>query len=145
VANRLQIEDCISYVVAKASQQISRRFRDALAGHGVTPVQYAILSVLWERDGLSGSELSSRLAIDSATMTGLIDRMEVIGLVKRSAADGDRRVNRVVLTARGLELEKPLVKVVAQLNKDIADELGGHAPRLWKALRRLGGVSGKKL
>ena len=135
------IEDCISFLLAKAGQQVSRRFRDALAKHDVTLVQYAVLSVLWEKQGLSSGELSSRLAIDSATMTGLIDRMETLGFLARRSDPDDRRVSRVHLTARGERLKKPLAKAVADLNRSIAAELGDQAGAFWIALRRLGEVA----
>ena len=140
----LQIEDCISFLLAKASQQVTQRFRSALGKHGVTPVQYAILSVLWESDGLSSAELTARLAIDSATMTGVVDRMELAGLLARSAHPDDRRVNRVALTLRGRALRRPLIKAVVDLNEEVAGELGREAATFREALRRLGAVSPSK-
>jgi len=138
--SNLPIEDCISFLLAKAGQQVARRFRDTLAQHGVTPVQYAVLSVLWEQEGLSSADLSSRLVIDSATMTGLVLRMETLELVTRRPDAKDRRVSRVYLTSAGQTLRKPLIKAVVELNTDIAKELGDQAPRLWLSLRRLGGT-----
>jgi MarR family transcriptional regulator, organic hydroperoxide resistance regulator len=142
----LPIEDCISFLLAKAGQQVARRFRDTLAKYGVTPVQYAVLSVLWEEQGLSSAELSSRLVIDSATMTGLVLRMEALGFVSRRPDPEDRRVSRVYLTPQGLRLKKPLIKVVVDLNRTIAAELGGKASAFRTSLRQLGdGPSAKAL
>ncbi|MBC7801159.1 MAG: MarR family transcriptional regulator, partial [Gemmatimonadaceae bacterium] len=56
-----RVEDCISFLIGKAGQQIARRARDKLAAYAVTPTQYAVLKVLWEQDGLSGAELGGRL------------------------------------------------------------------------------------
>jgi MarR family transcriptional regulator, organic hydroperoxide resistance regulator len=136
-ASILPIEDCISFLLAKAGQQVSRRFRDTLAKYDVTPVQYAVLSVLWERQALSSADLSSRLAIDSATMTGLVDRMEALGLLLRRSDPEDRRVSRVYLTARGQGLRKALIKAVVDLNRKIAGELGSQAAGFQASLRRL--------
>ena len=136
----MRIENCISFLLGKAGQQVARRFRERLAAFGVTPPQYAILSVLWDCDGQSGAELGARLVLDSATVTGLIDRLEVSGLAERRADGTDRRVNRVFLTAPGRALKRPMNKAIQMLNHEIAAELGQRAPVMWDALRQLGAL-----
>ncbi len=133
-----RIEQCISFLAGKAAQQIARRARERLAPYDVTPVQYAILRVLAERDEQSGAELSQRLVIDSATITGLIDRLETAGLVERHPDPDDRRVNRTRLTPRARALQPALDAAMDALNADVAAELGGRAPEAWETLRRLG-------
>ena len=133
-----RVENCISFLVGKAAQQISRRAREKLSAWGVTPPQYAVLRVLWEQDGQSGAAIGARLLIDSATITGVIDRLEGTGLLARRADGGDRRVHRLFLTDRGRGLRAPLDAAMDQLNAEVEAELGGQAPALWKSLRRLG-------
>lgn len=136
-----RIEDCISFLVGKAAQQITRRAREKLAPYGVTPVQYAVMRALWEQDGRSGAELGARLAIDSATTTGVIDRLEAAGLVSRRPDNGDRRIHRAVLTEPGRLLQATLVHAMDELNAEVTAEMGSdEAPSLWAALRRLGSV-----
>jgi MarR family transcriptional regulator, organic hydroperoxide resistance regulator len=67
-----RIEECISFLLGKAYQQVQQAAKGRLAPHGVTPVQYALLRVIWERDGQTGAELGERLQLDSATITGLL-------------------------------------------------------------------------
>ena len=133
-----RVEDCISFLIGKAAQQIARRARERLAVHGVTPTQYAVLKVLWERDGLSGAELGGRLLIDSATITGMADRLQAAGLLERRPHGGDRRVHSLVLTGPGRALQAPLDAAMDQLNDEVAREMGEAAPALWASLRRLG-------
>ena len=135
-----QIEDCISFLLGKAGQKITRRAKDKLSCHGVTPVQYAILKLLWEADGQTGAELSARLVIDSATMTGLIDRMQVSGLLERRTDDGDRRIQLLFLTKQGKALQKPLDAAMDELNNEVALELGKQAKCFWLNLRKIGDV-----
>ena len=135
-----RVEDCISFLVGKAAQQISRRAREKLAEWQVTPPQYAVLKVLWEQDGQSGAVIGSRLVIDSATITGVIDRLEATGLLVRRPDDDDRRVHRLFLTARGRDLRKPLDAAMDQLNAEVEAELKGQAPAFWRGLRRLGEI-----
>lgn len=112
-----RIEDCLSFYLGKAYQRVTQLAKRRLAPYGVTPVQYALLKVLWERDNQSGAELGERLQLDSATMTGLIDRLEHAKLIKRQADATDRRINRVVLTAHGRELQAPLDHEMDQMNQ----------------------------
>jgi DNA-binding MarR family transcriptional regulator len=136
-----RIEDCIRFLVGKAAQQITRRCRDALADLSITPVQYAVLNVLWERDGQSLAELGARLLLDSATMTGVADRLEAAGLVSRGpAVNGDRRVSRLLLTEAGHALAGPAQAILERVNGEVAAELGAGAGDLWRALRLVGRV-----
>jgi DNA-binding MarR family transcriptional regulator len=129
-----RIEDCLSFYLGKAYQRVTQVAKQRLAPYGVTPVQYALLKVLWERDDQSGAELGERLSLDSATMTGLLDRLEHAGLIKRLSHPTDRRVNRVVLTERGRDLQVPLDREMDQMNQDF---LGEFSPENVGLLREL--------
>jgi DNA-binding MarR family transcriptional regulator len=138
-----RIDDCISFLSGKAAQAVARVTRERLAPHGVTPAQYAVLQVLWEQDGRSGAEIGSRLVLDSATVTGVLDRLEKLALIRRSAAaaTGDRRVHRIVLTPAGHERRVPLQAAMDLINAEIARKLGEDAPAVGRLLRRLAQVA----
>jgi MarR family transcriptional regulator, organic hydroperoxide resistance regulator len=138
-----RLEDCISFLLGKAQQQVTKASREALAPYGITPVQFAILKVLWERDGLNGAELCGRLVLDSATVTGLIDRMEAGGWLERRAdPGGDRRMSRVYLTKKGAQLESPCDTAMDRVNRQFVNALGrARAASLWRDLETLGGLS----
>src|SRR5260370_18118114 len=129
-----QIEDCLSFYLGKAYQRVAQSAKQRLAPYGVTPVQYALLKVLWDRDDQSGAELGERLLLDSATMTGLLDRLEQAGLIERNAHVTDRLVNKVVLTARWRDLQVPPDREIDQMNQDF---LGQFAPSEAMRLREL--------
>jgi MarR family transcriptional regulator, organic hydroperoxide resistance regulator len=137
-----RIEDCISFLLGKAYQQVQQASKQRLAPHGVTPVQYALLRVLRERDGQTGAELGERLQLDSATITGLIDRLERAGLVERRADDQDRRVNRIFATAQARALQPALDRAMDQVNDSFLAEFApDEAMRLRQELARLGKVA----
>ena len=133
-----RVEDCISFVIGKAAQQVARRARELLAPHGVTPVQYAVLKALSEADGASGAELGARLVLDSASVTGVVDRLEALDLLERRADPQDRRVHRLFLTEKGAALREPLDAAMDRLNAEAARVAGDHAEALGPALRTLG-------
>ena len=138
-AARLErIEDCISFVAGKAAQQVTRRARELLAPFGVTPAQYAVLKVLAETGGLSGAELGQRMVLDSASITGVVDRLEALGLAERRADPTDRRAQQIFASARTGELLAPMDAAMDRLNAEAAAVLGGQDGAFLQRLRQLG-------
>jgi MarR family transcriptional regulator, organic hydroperoxide resistance regulator len=133
-----RIEDCIAFIVGKAAQQVARRARDKLEPHGVTPTQYAVLKVLADADGQTGAELGGRLGIDSATTTGVADRLAANGLLERRPDPQDRRLQRLFLTPEARSRQPALDREMDQLNREVESELDADASRLWSSLRQLG-------
>ena len=133
-----RVEECISFLLSKAAQEVARRARAKLSPHGITPTQYAVLKVLWERNGQTAAEVGARLSIDSATITGVIDRLEAGAHLTRQADAGDRRIHRLLLTEQGRALHKPLDEEMDRLNAEVRQVLGAKASTLWGALRKLG-------
>ena len=137
-----RIEDCISFLLGKAYQQVQQASKQQLAPHGVTPVQYALLRVLAERDGQTGAELGERLQLDSATITGLLDRLERAALVERRADRHDRRVNRIFATAQARALQPALDRAMGAVNASFLAALApSEAARLRAHLASLGKVA----
>ncbi|HEY3228730.1 MAG TPA: MarR family transcriptional regulator [Roseiflexaceae bacterium] len=107
----------------------------------MTPVQFALLNLLWVEDGLSGADLGVRLQLDSATITGVLDRLAHLGLIERRPDPTDRRINRVQLTAQGSALRAPLSRVIEQFNVEFFGIFSpADARRLQTMLARLGHV-----
>ena len=138
----LPIDHCVIFLLGKAFQRVSQRARERLAPHGVSPMQYVVLSVLWERNGQSGAELTARLRIDSATITGIIDRLVVAGWVVRVRDANDRRIQRVRLTPAGQSLRDELEREMIALNQEIATQLGERADAFWAMLAQIGQTVG---
>jgi len=84
----------------------SRRLLASLHGETgrLTPTKLRALDVLAESGGLRLGELAQRVGVEETTATRMVDRLETLGLVHRSASAADRRVTVVTLTARGEEV-----------------------------------------
>jgi DNA-binding MarR family transcriptional regulator len=96
--------DLITAVMATANaflRESQRFFRP----FGLTGAQYNVLNVHdGKTGGMSQRELSEVLVVDRSNVTGLLDRMEKAGWVKRADDPADRRVYRVSLTPAGRKL-----------------------------------------
>ena len=64
--------------------------------------------------------LAGGLGCDASNITGVIDRLEARGLVERRAGERDRRVKVLVVTERGLELRRRLLRRIAEPPEPIA-------------------------
>ncbi|HEY1016054.1 MAG TPA: MarR family transcriptional regulator [Herpetosiphonaceae bacterium] len=137
-----QIETCVSFLFGKAYQHIMAATKERLAPYGVTPVQFALLHVLWGQDGQSSAALGARLQLDSATMTGVLDRLAHAGALERRPDAADRRINRIFLTAQGRALQAPLNAVMDGLNADLFGQFAAaDAERLRAMVAQLGRVA----
>jgi DNA-binding MarR family transcriptional regulator len=128
--------DFINRVLA-TSEVLLRESQHFFRPLGVTEAQFNVLNVLANAPtGLSQRELGDVLVVDRSNVTGLIDRMEKAGWVRREDHPQDRRIHRVMLTVKGRQLWAgvwPLYvaaveKVVAGLaNADIKHTLASLA------------------
>ena len=96
--------------------------------HGLAVQQYLALLAIEGypgRDYVSVGELAERLRIAPHSAVGLIDRLETAGLVKREAAEEDRRKVTVRLTRRGRAKLEKLASVHRQELQTVAPLLTG--------------------
>ncbi|MHB8620868.1 MAG: MarR family winged helix-turn-helix transcriptional regulator [Chloroflexota bacterium] len=84
-----------------------RRFASVAAEFGLAPAQALALHELDEERPIPMRELAGRLSCDPSNITGLTDRLEDRGLLRRETGL-DRRVKALVLTAEGKALRKAL-------------------------------------
>lgn len=83
----------------------SRRLTKGLAREfGLTGPQLTVIKILEQLGDLSLSSLSSRIKAKNSTVTGIIDRMEREGLVRRERSEEDRRIVLIRLTDEGRAL-----------------------------------------
>ncbi len=114
-------DDRLIYLVSMAQNRLLGRLRSALAAAGirVTPAQSAILFLLKQADGRTMSELGRALSIENATITGLVDRLERDGFVRRSRSASDRRATKVSITPEGVAAASRARDVVKRVNESI--------------------------
>ena len=84
----------------------SHQFRDRneMSPFGVTVTQCYALDALGDSGSLTMSELAEKMYLTTATMTGVVDELVKKGLTERKFDQRDRRLIRVALTPKGLEV-----------------------------------------
>jgi MarR family transcriptional regulator, organic hydroperoxide resistance regulator len=78
---------------------------------GLYPGQEMVLYVLWDREGITQSELGEHLCVDPSTVTKSLQRLQQSGVIERRQDQEDGRVSRVYLTPHGRALRDPLQQI----------------------------------
>ena len=113
--------------VMKTADAFLRESQRLFRPLGLTGAQFNVLNILAAaEDGLSQRELGDKLLVDRSNVTGLLDRMEKVGWVRRQDHPADRRVYLVSLTPAGRALwakASPLyLEVVAQVTAGLKEK-----------------------
>ena len=120
----MKTQDCIFFQLAKAYQSGIRFWKDKLAAFNITAVQSQVLAFLGEEDRISSTTLGQRIQLDSATLTGILDRLVTAGLVERKQHPDDRRAILVCLTEKGRQTAQRLRSRLEDANREFLNTLG---------------------
>jgi DNA-binding MarR family transcriptional regulator len=101
----LQLDNQLCFALYSASLAMTKLYKPLLEALGLTYPQYLTLLVLWEKDGVTVSELGEHLGLDSGTLTPLLKRLETAGLVLRLRDTADERRVLIRLSANGRRLK----------------------------------------
>ncbi len=107
----------IGYRIKLLSQLMARRLQELLEPFGLTPFHWVVLCCLWREDGLPTSSIGEKLQQVGGTLTGVLDRMEERGLVRRERDIEDRRIWRIWLTEEGKQLQTVLPPVAIEVRE----------------------------
>ena len=139
----MSVEDRFIFLISRVHQKLLTNLQKSFLESGieVTPIQVMLLFFLQQNDGLSLTEISQGLMLENPTVTGLIDRLEKSGYVKRSDHPNDRRVYLVHLTEKGNKVAKKALPVVKKLNEQIKEgyskeEIGNFTKVLFGAFNK---------
>jgi DNA-binding MarR family transcriptional regulator len=94
---RLANCDLLGQICKRYQTQTNRMLQEFQLYRG----QELILALLWQQDGLTPSELATRLLVKPATITNALQAMEGSGLVTRQRSKQDQRVVEIFLTEAG--------------------------------------------
>ncbi|MCZ8252475.1 MAG: MarR family transcriptional regulator [Hylemonella sp.] len=109
----LRLDNQVCFALYSASHAMSKAYKPHLDALGLTYPQYVAMLVLWERDGLTVSEIGERLYLDSGTLTPLLKRLEGAGYISRLRDAADERRVLIQLTAAGRKLKAKAVAIPA--------------------------------
>ena len=91
-------------------------------GVNLTAEQYLVMDTLWNEGTLTQQAIAFIIQKDKNSVTQFIDNLEKKGLVTRSVAKEDRRVNNIVVTPEGMALKDSTKQLAIEtMNKALKD------------------------
>ncbi|MBX3498774.1 MAG: MarR family transcriptional regulator [Alphaproteobacteria bacterium] len=121
--------------LVRRSQQIAVAvFMEECAAHDITPIQYAVLSVLAARPGIDQSTLAGLAALDRATIGDVVVRLARRRLLSRMPDTRDRRSRVLTLTPRGARLLAAAEAAVRRAQRRILAPLAARERKTLLAL-----------
>ncbi|MFI1179770.1 MarR family winged helix-turn-helix transcriptional regulator [Streptomyces sp. NPDC020799] len=138
----LRLDQQICFSLNAASRAFGSVYRVLLKDLGLTYPQYLVMLVLWEHGELPVKKVGEHLRLDSGTLSPLLKRLEVAGLVRRERSSHDERSVHVRLTGEGTALrERALLvprRIAAATGFDLDEirDLRARLDRLTAALDR---------
>lgn len=132
------LNNCINYLLTGAQHTVFQYMKKNLAQFDITPIQYGVLGCIWEFDMHNPKDIAAHLGVENSTISGILERMENKGLIRRMIDSTDRRYIYIELTDVSRELEVPVRTVVTEVDRKVLEIFDEEEEAALKnALRRL--------
>jgi len=121
------------YLLNQANQAIRSQLEAGLRDLQMTGIQYTVLAIVDEHEGISSAELSRRFFVTAQTMNEIINGLVQRGLIARKEDPANKRVLRMKLTAQGRKLLNKCEDVVDRIEEAAFDWID---PKEYEVLRK---------
>ncbi len=109
----------VCFKLGKVYRNVQRYYENNLLPFGLTPVQFFVINILYNKDGMKFKDLANALSIEGPTLTGLLDRMERAGFLERRGDPEDRRLVIVYLTDKGKQIGPEVTNLTKRLDQNL--------------------------
>ena len=113
-------QDCICFQLGRITRKVTRYYRDKISTFGLTHGQFFMLIAIFEDESLLPSQLAKKTALDRPTTTGLLDRLERDGWIKRQPDSDDRRALRIHLSPKAEKNRYSILSIFEEISLLIA-------------------------
>lgn len=118
-----RLSGLLGYAVRRAQMRVFQDFAEAMDAVGLTPGQLGALLLIEANEGLSQSQLGTALGIDRSSVVPLLDRLQAMDLIRRTAHASDRRTHALELSEAGDALIARLLPSLESHERRIASGL----------------------
>jgi len=81
-----------------------------------------LMTLRRSKTSMTQNELSQKLLVDKSNITGLLDKLEALGQIKRNKVPADRRSYHVTLTKTGRELVESLDELYSEMVRQVMSD-----------------------
>ncbi|MDQ1177636.1 MarR family winged helix-turn-helix transcriptional regulator [Microbacterium sp. SORGH_AS_0421] len=111
----LKLENQVCFALVTAARNVVSIYRPVLEPLGLTHPQYLVMLALWDQAPRSLGALAAELAMEPATLSPLVKRLEAQGRVARARRSDDERVLDIDLTDEGRALRAAALEVPGKI------------------------------
>ena len=119
-----RLQEQVGFLLRKANQRHVAIFAARISD--LTPPQFAALATLGDAGECSQNQLGQMVAMDAATIKGVIDRLKARGLVALSEDPADKRRLVVSLTAAGRDTLQTLLPLAREITEETLSPLNAR-------------------
>lgn len=127
------LEEQVGHLLRRAHQRHCGIFAELIESR-LTPMQFAVLGMIGQRDKVSQNHLGRLVAMDPATTQGVVRRLSERGLIASTRDDADLRRHVWRLTASGSRLLRRLVPVAETISAETLAPLTASERRTFMKL-----------
>jgi DNA-binding MarR family transcriptional regulator len=120
----LRLENQLCFALVTAARNVVAIYRPVLEPLGLTHPQYLVMLALWEHAPRALGELADELAMEPATLSPLVKRLEAQGRVTRRRRATDERVLEIDLTDEGRGLRREALTVPEEIMARVGMDAG---------------------
>lgn len=115
----LKLDNQLCFALVTAARNVVSIYRPVLEPLGLTHPQYLVMLALWESSPRSLGELADELAMEPATLSPLVKRLEAQGRISRARRADDERVLDIALTPDGRALRRRALEVPGEIMRRV--------------------------
>lgn len=108
------------------SKRIHRKLDNGTLKYGITGVQSRILGFInhnSEKRDIFQKDIEEELDIRRSSVTSVIQLMEKNGYIERRSVSKDARLKKIIITEKGIEVQRNVWNLIQELEKSLMDEL----------------------
>ncbi|MGI6412352.1 MAG: MarR family winged helix-turn-helix transcriptional regulator [Syntrophomonadaceae bacterium] len=111
--------DRLCFKLGLAARKLQKYYNHQYSALGITAAQSLVLFSLLRKDGQNFKDIAEEVKLDSSAITGLVDRLEKIELVRRGVDPNDRRAICIYLTNQGRDIAERAIKIADKTNQKL--------------------------
>lgn len=112
-----KIDQVLGFLINRASIVFRKELTNAFKENNLdlTPETFALLSRLWEEDGISQQILTEKTLKDKTRVTRLLGKLMENQLIFKKNNEADKRNYNIYLTSKGLQLREQIIPLVLEV------------------------------
>jgi DNA-binding MarR family transcriptional regulator len=111
------------------SKRIHRKLDNSTSKYGITGVQSRILGFIShnsEKRDIFQKDIEEELDIRRSSVTSVIQLMEKNGYIERVSVSKDARLKKIIITVKGIKVQRNVWNLIQELEKSLIDELSNE-------------------